>query len=91
MTIRFPLRLVRQGPGYYLIDASERTVAVMNADKQDAEFILCACNAHDELLDIVRRLESLQVQRGTAFYVALDKLCSDARDTIAQAEASRES
>jgi hypothetical protein len=50
MNIRFPLCLTRKGPGYYLNDATGRTVAAMTADKEDAEFILLACNRHHDLL-----------------------------------------
>jgi len=50
MNIQFPLRLVQQGPGYYLVDDAGRTVAAMTADKADAEFILHACNARGDLL-----------------------------------------
>ncbi len=48
MNIQFPLRLVQRGPGYYLIDAADRTIAAMTADKADAEFILDACNHHGD-------------------------------------------
>ena len=48
MNIQFPLRLVQRGPGYYLIDAADRTIAAMTADKADAEFILDACNRHGD-------------------------------------------
>jgi hypothetical protein len=75
MTIRFPLRLVRKGPGYYLIDASERTVAAMNADKQDAEFILRASNAHDELLAACKSLlESADEEHAAGFAI---QRCAD--------------
>jgi hypothetical protein len=48
MQIQFPLRLVQRGPGYYLIDAADRTIAAMTADKADAELILDACNRHGD-------------------------------------------
>ena len=48
MNIQFPLRLDQRGPGYYLIDAADRTIAAMTADKADAEFILDACNARGD-------------------------------------------
>lgn len=62
MNIHFPLRLVRKGPGYYLIDATGRTVAAMTADKADAEFILCACNCHDELLAACKAIKESGVK-----------------------------
>ena len=57
MNIHFPLRLVRKGPGYYLIDASGRTVAAMTADKAEAEFICRACNSFQELLDACQAVQ----------------------------------
>ena len=39
------MRMEQRGPGYYLIDATDRTIAAMTADKGDAKFILDTCNA----------------------------------------------
>ena len=62
MNIHFPLRLVRKGPGYYLIDAEGRTVATMTADKAESEFILRACNAHHDLLEACKAIKECGVK-----------------------------
>ena len=58
MNPRFPFSLVLRGPGYYLTDAQGQTVAAMNASKQDAEFILLACNSLHSMLEACKAAQS---------------------------------
>ncbi len=52
-----PFDLVQHGPGYYLLDADGRTVAAMTAEKEAARFIVRACNAHEELLEVCKAIQ----------------------------------
>ena len=88
MNIRFPLRLVRKGPGYYLIDASEQTVAAMTADKDDAEFICRSCNSFHALLESCQaalHLNTEETSSGSEFYRKMCAVDEQLRAAITQA------
>lgn len=91
MNIQFPLRLVQRGPGYYLIDAADRTIAAMTADPQDAHFVHRACNCHQDLLDACEEAPRMNTQETSSGSEFSRKLCAcddKLRAAIAKAKAA---